>query len=143
MHDDSNNDLFGIRLNETGIHYIRKAATLGLTIYILVAASSLLTFIGAIRNMYTVFSLSSVNGWRGFSIKLIACSWVLSIILNLFGVHYFVKFLRSLRSSVDENNEPLFNLSFRYIYVNAIIFIWLMIINLFFEIFGLTSFLYD
>jgi hypothetical protein len=144
MHDNTGSDLFGIRLNETGIYYIRKAAALGVIIYLLVAVMSLLSLIVAIRNIYEVFdTLYAVGSWKGFSVKLIACSWFLTIVLNLFGVHYFVKFLRSLRETVDENNEPSFNLTFRYIYLNAIIFIWLMIINIFIQVLGVATFLFD
>lgn len=145
MQEESSNDLFGIRLNETGIHYIRKAAGLAVVIYVLVAITSLLYFIGAARNVYRLFAISSSEGnsWHNVSLKLIACSWFLTIILNIFGAHYFVKFLRSLRRSSDENNEPSFNISFKYIYLNAIIFFWLMIINILFEVFGMTYFMFD
>lgn len=137
MQEESSNDLFGIRLNEVGIYYIRKAASLGLIIFSLLAIGSLLTFIRVFKSIYLVFvQFTGPGDWKTFGIKVISCMWCLIITLNLFGIFYFAKFLRSLGKSVNNTSEQSFNLSFRYIYVNAIIFTWLFALNLIFEIYA-------
>lgn len=121
-------NIFEIKLDETGINYIRKFYRLSATIYILlILVSSFSIYMDissflAIRRAIETGSLIT-GGMRGYTFYLVRPLLYAAIMMgNIWSGYHYFKFARMLNKSIDTDNPPVFNLSFKHLFYNAAVF---------------------
>jgi hypothetical protein len=129
MEENVKPDLFEIKINQTGVDYVRKLFRVSGIIYFLIIAASLLHLFLNVRSIVRNSNIQ-VTGWDAIRMKLIQYIWMVTIFGNLIAVLYYLKGIRLLNYGIQNDNEILFNRSFKYILRNAVFFIMIVILNL-------------
>ncbi len=141
MAEEEKADLFGLKLNETGIYFIKKVVRLSSAILIfLLFVTAVISFF-AVRGIIQNSSAELPGKWESIRVKAFPYLTLLTSVGNLIAVSYYVKYFKTLDDSISNNNEVLFNNSFRYIFRNAAIFLILLILNSITAIFSLVGLL--
>ena len=135
--DNEKNELFTIRINQTGRLYIRKFAKLATAIFIL---SAFYTTIVVYRywdivSNYSWFSNRALSVW----IKLESILFVIVTVLNLICVYFYARFAKKLFFHLEKENEEEFNLSFSLIFKNALLLLLVLILDLVIALSGFMS----
>lgn len=138
MNDESHNDLFEIRVNETSKKIIRRIYPLiSITIIVNILLSLILVFISAYslrrREATAINSL-----WDWYLLVYPFYMIVYTIIATLGGYFYFL-FIKRMRKAVINADEQAYNLSFKYVYRNVILFMISMIMALLFSVIELVA----
>jgi hypothetical protein len=123
-------ELFDIKIDETGIYYIRKLFRLTVIIYIIL---SLLTAYYLLSEIIVIVERSGMNvsdRLSFFRVKILPFLYLASTLGNFIGVYYYVRFYRSLFKSINRHDQAGFNRSFKYAFRNSIVFIGVMLISL-------------
>ena len=131
MTDSREDTVFDIRLNEKGMHYIKK-----LNLVIWVAFSFMMLFsIGylllSIRSIIVIerYIASGEKAPFGFFSRISPYIFCLITLFNMIAGIYYLRFAVSLKKSIEQKNEHGFNLSFRLLYKNAALLIIVAILD--------------
>lgn len=130
MNEETNEHLFGIRLDDTGISFIRKMFRLSGIIFGLTILITLFTCISNISVLLRDNYLQDANGWIFFQFKVMPWVYIAMSIGNFFAGYYYVKFFREIHHSIGDNDAIRFNDSFRHLYRNVVIFMIILISQL-------------
>jgi len=128
MENETNKDIFEIKLNETGKRYIQKFSSLG-SIILIINVFVTLIIIGL-----EIYSLARDNNTKTITSPKEAYFLIYPYysicysIVALAGLYYYVLFFKKIKNSVTNSDELRFNLSFKYLYRNALIFLISMIL---------------
>ena len=144
MESESHEDLFDIRVNETGKRYIQKFYSLATLIFILnlVVALIFITIeidrIIKIGNFKYANSLSPLRKWY----FIIAPYFIIfHTMFGVLGLYYYVFFSKKIKKSLKDIDEKGFNSSFRYLYLNSLILVISLVAGFLFAIFQLLEYL--
>lgn len=130
-------DLFEVRLNKTGVNCIKKLSRLSGVIFFLVLASTLFYLFLNVKNIMSNSGVAS-SRWNTLKVQLVQYTYLIVLVGNFIAVLFYIKFIRSLHYSIQNDNEVLFNRSFRYILRNAAIFIGVLVLNIVMAIISIT-----
>lgn len=121
MNDESHNDIFGLRLNEQGISYIRKFATfVRFVILTGVISSFFLCIIALGRIINDPTDYIEFNFWQTAYYKSFPYFTLVLNILFLIQIYFYWRISQLLKEAVHNTNEIAFNESFRALLKNAI-----------------------
>ncbi|MET0392645.1 MAG: hypothetical protein ABW019_05870 [Chitinophagaceae bacterium] len=129
---NAENNLFTVRLNDTGVLYIRKLFRLSGLIFVAMIATSLFSIYFDISSYISMRRMYDTPPSLLYPIRVYA--YVAILIGNSCAGYYYFRFSRRLFHSTDNSNEESFNQSFRYIYYNAAIFATILVITLLLDI---------
>ena len=121
MSDESQHDIFEPRLNERGIRYIMKFASIVKIVILTGFISSLLFFIissGRIFNDTTDYSI--LDPWQTAFYRSYPYFTIFLNILFLFQLYYYWKIKQNLEEAIYEKNETTFNESFEALFKYAV-----------------------
>jgi hypothetical protein len=143
MDNDKEKDLFGIRLNETGANYIQKLTNIGWILFILIILLSGLYLIVSIKTFEWLYGqrYSGYISRLSFLSRLSPFLLLITASLNFGGGYSYLQFCRSLKKSIEINNEYSFNHSFSHIYRMGFFCICLICLNLFSTFLSFTSYM--
>jgi hypothetical protein len=123
MNADNKEDLFGLRLDATGIRYMLKFSKICFSVGILITIALTLSAIISVKRIYDLFSNHLPDTLLELKYKIIfIVSFILDIV-NFIAVWYYVKFSREIKKSIVENNEVLFNRAFKYLVWNITVYV--------------------
>jgi len=120
MNEESNNDLFGLRLNEQGIRYVRKFAILVKFVVLTGAISSLFLFIISVGRIIDPVYYDQIDFWENAYFNVYPYFTIILTILLLFQLYYYWKVKFQLEEAIENKNEIVFNESFKSLLQNAI-----------------------
>jgi len=132
--DQASSNLFQLRLNNTGKDYIQRFYRLGN--FILIAN----TITCILFNLYIGYDmLQAVKyepGEESLSLPDLLYSGYSMIFnfINIVSVYFYVRFTKKIKASLELNDEHGMNLSFRYFYINALLFTISLILSLVSEV---------
>ena len=133
MNDDVQSELFNIRVTEISKKYIRKLYSVGLVSFILNNSLTAIVISIAVYNIVGREALisGSIKETYFFIYPFYAIAYsALSVVAN----YFYFSFLRKIRHSVLNADEKSYNLSFKYAYINVLIFMISTILGLIFVI---------
>ena len=133
MNEESHNDLFGIRVNETSKKFIRKTYPFILTSIIANTLLAIIIICIAGYNLLNRDNPSVTSLWEWFLLVYPVYIIVYTIIATT-GAYYYFLYIKKMRQSISDSNEEAYNLSFKYVYRNAILFTISMILALIFSV---------
>jgi hypothetical protein len=129
MNEDTGT-IFEIRLDETGVVYIRKLSKIAVSIFILSLILSIISIFFELYHYFNPVNLPTKDKWLFLWTRISSWVIILTIFLNLVASIYYFKFMTSFNRSIVEHNSALFNTSFKYIFRNSVLFLCVLIINL-------------
>jgi hypothetical protein len=144
MDNDKEKDLFGIRLNETGVNLVQKLTGIAWIIFILVILLSVLYLFVSIktfewlygrRNSGVIYRLPLLSRLSPFLL-------LISATLNFAAGYSYLQFSRALKKSIETNNEYAYNQSFSHIYRQGFFWICIVALNLFSTFLSFTSYMH-
>lgn len=132
--DQQSSNLFQLRLNSTGKNYILQIYRL--SNFILIAN----TITCVIFNIYIINDLVQANidnDLERFALPDLFYNAYIIVynLINIISVYFYVRFTRVIRRSIELNDEHGMNHSFRYLYINAILFTISLVVSLASELF--------
>jgi len=121
MSDESQHDIFVPRLNEKGIGYIMKFASIVKIVILTGVISSLFLFITSLGRIFNdTIDYSFLDPWEIAYYKSYPYFTLVLNILFLFQLYYYWKIKQSLVEAIDDKNEVTFNGSFEALFKNAV-----------------------
>ena len=125
MENETNPNIFEIRINETGKKYIHKFYRLGTSIFVINIILNLVFLVTEIYNLVEI--LSQPDADENLYLIIFPVFYIIYTVFAFLGVYYYVIFSRKINAGIVNYNEFGLNLSFRYLYLNALIFLISMI----------------
>lgn len=139
--NETGQDLFDVRINETGKLYLQKFALVGVVIMSLITITSIASiyfWIKAIRYDYypSVDDNEGIRYWHHFlkpylniivSVAVLLSNWI------------YTSFPRRMLKALREKDEVAANLNFRWLYRGAIIFVTYLVYSVFSIVEGFIS----
>jgi hypothetical protein len=135
MDTNSQQDLFDIQLDETGISYIRKISRLVTTLLVLImfiSVSALLIEIFWLNIKLRAQFDDTIKSVRTYLISLLSITLTVMAPISYI---YFIKFIRKANTSINTGDKSFFNQSFSYLYRNVLIGISAIIIRIVLDLF--------
>ena len=137
MPTEISEDIFEIKLNETGITYLRKfvlVARIGFVLLLITSAINIFQNIQFIARRYIEprFDLPFAAGFFTYLL-------MIGVLLNVVAGWSYLRFANSVKNGIDSGSEYLINRAFRYLYQNAIIWVVIFSINLLGLILSITE----
>jgi hypothetical protein len=120
MSTDNTSELLSIKLNERGIRFIRKFATLVKIMSLTGVVCSILIFIiniGRITN--DTIDYVVLDNWESIYYKSYPYFSLLWTVLFLIQLYYYWKVKQDLEQAINDKNEIAFNESFGSLFKNA------------------------
>ena len=120
--DEASAGLFQLQLNNTGKNYIQRFYRLGN--FILIAN----TITCVIFNFYILIEILRITkvdaDAESFSLPNVFynCYLIVYNFINIVSVYFYVRFTKKIKRAIELNDEYGMNLSFRYFYINALLF---------------------
>jgi len=138
MDNENDKDLFDIRINESAKRFIRKTHPL---VSISFIANVLLAIVIISVSVYSlrIQGQREVDSIRGFYFFFYPIYTILYTIIATVGGYYYFLYMKNLKKAVINSNEDLFNASFKYVYVNAILFTISMVMAFLFAVFQVVA----
>lgn len=119
----SQDDLFEIKIDETGKAYIRRLVKIAIACFIFSMIWGSIVIMWSIRDAY-LYRDYEVSGKNTFFLYRMQPYIVIVLnILMVLGNYFYVKFFRRLKSGIDTNDSALFNKAFTHLITNAFLFI--------------------
>ena len=121
MSTDNTSELFEIKLNERGIRFIRKFATLVKIVILTGIAGSLIVFIidfGRITNDTTDYT--ALDQWETAYFKSYPFFSLFFAAIFLIQLYYYWKVKQHLEEAINDKNEVAFNESFEALFKNSV-----------------------
>ena len=128
--DQPSSDLFELQLNNTGKNYIRRFYRLGT--FILVANTFTCVIFNLSIGLDILQAIKDDAGEHSMSLPDLFYNAHLIVynFINIVGVYFYVRFTKKIRRSIELNDEYGMNLSFKYFYINAVLFAISLIVSL-------------
>lgn len=126
-------DLFHIRVNEVSKKYIRKLYPLGLASFVLGNILAVLFILSSIYQL-SARSYSFDGSLKEIFYSIYPIYTIAYSSLGVIGNYFYFTFLKKMKQSILNADESSFNLSFKYVYINAVIFVTSTAIGLIFMI---------
>ena len=121
MSDESQHDIFEPRLNERGIRYIMKFASIVKIVILTGVISSLFLFITSLGRIFKdTIDYSILDAWETAFYRSYPYFTVILNIIFLFQLYYYWKIKQNLEEAITEKNEAKFNGSFEALFKNAV-----------------------
>ena len=121
MGDESQHDIFEPRLNERGIRYIMKFASIVKIVILTGVISSLFLFITSLGRIFKdTIDYSILDAWETAFYRSYPYFTVILNIIFLFQLYYYWKIKQNLEEAITEKNEAKFNGSFEALFKNAV-----------------------
>jgi len=121
MSDESQHDIFEPRLNERGIRYIMKFASIVKIVILTGVISSLFLFITSLGRIFKdTIDYSILDAWETAFYRSYPYFTVILNIIFLFQLYYYWKIKQNLEKAITEKNEAKFNGSFEALFKNAV-----------------------
>ena len=131
MPPEDQNNLFEIRVTETGRNYIFKAARIAGVVVTLAVINSSVAIIMTIRRFIKFYSLTGAYKSSYWDVYYIAdILQVLVMALNIFAISNYYLFISNLKKNIVKVDEGKFNLSFRFMFKNILFALAVVVINL-------------
>jgi hypothetical protein len=129
MDQDSQQNLFEIKLDETGKSHIRKSFKLiGLVAISLVIGATAMVVI-QVKRIIRDSEINYPGFWDNIVIKALPWLAIFMTAVNVIAVYFYVRFFNKLSLSIRSNSQVLFNESFKYLYQNLIFWLSVMAIS--------------
>ena len=118
--NEKDNNLFDIRLNDLGIRYIRKFATIAQFVFITTVIGSFFFLITGVGRIFTPYDYSEYDFWYVAYVRAYLYIGVAIQVLSVLQVYYFWKLKKLLKESIANKDEILFNDAFKALFQNAV-----------------------
>ena len=116
---EGSSNLFQPRLNDTGKKYILRLFKMGNFILIM---NSLLCILYIFLDIMRLSRADPIYDDIELSYDLYSGYLIIYNAINLISVYFYVRFSKKIKRSIEINDENGLNLSFKYIYVNGLLF---------------------
>ena len=129
MESQQESSLFEIRLNETGQRYIRKFCRLVIPVLIFLIVTMVINLLVTVKYLLLNFSPGGSSIRIPVAMRVTPYFSMVTAIINFLAVIYYIRFANSLKRSLAKNDEQMFNMSFRHISQNALLFLVTLILT--------------
>lgn len=123
MDEESKQDLFEIKLNATGILYIKKLVKIVSACFVVSIIWGVIIIFWNTRDIIQRWDYEVLDRKQNFQYKVLPWLWIVLNISNAIGTYYYYKFFRQLNLSINTRNTSLFNQSFKYAITNGLIYL--------------------
>lgn len=133
MNEERKNDLFDISINEISKKYIRKIYPIGVTSFVL---NIIFTIIFISLSVYNIVSYGNMSKdtFKEVFYSFYPVYAIVYSVITLIGNYFYFIFLRGMKRCIQNSNEDGFNSSFRYAYLNTLIFCISIILSVIFVV---------
>ncbi len=121
MNEETQDDLFNIRLTEVSKKYIRRLYPIGLISFIL---NNILVVVVISISVYNISKHDSIltGSFKEVYFYIYPFYIIVYSVLGVFGNYFYFTFLRKIKQGVLNVDENSYNSSFKYVYINALLF---------------------
>ena len=130
MEQESDNNLFEVKLDETGKKYIHKMYRLVVLALIGITIISLTSGILEVHRIIEYADSNVSSLWSYLILRVHPVINLVIIIVNVVAITYYYKFGKGISSSIDDDNPIRFNDSFRLLYRNVVVSLVALALNI-------------
>lgn len=116
---------------------IKKMYRMAGVVFACLALSMLFNLFFNIRRIVTESGRETISVWYYIYLKILPWFYCVLLVVNLYGVYWYMRFFKSLHRSLANHNADQFNRSFRYIYRNLIVFLCVVVTEVLINLFSL------